>query len=382
MVGIAFMFIGCKKEQPQTQTDQLVDVTFSGKAMSKNIGGAKAGDSCFSDQADWAVISIDGTTYTTDIYYIDGEPFTKAIKLAPGTYHVTDFELYSDHNTADPTDDGPIAATPADGSDYAGFVTDGVPIEFTVGAFMKTEIPVEVLCFQDFQYQEFGFFWYTYDQIVVRTQCFFGDFCVKNPADYTGSLYAQQSGGLKMDMPAIFQIEVKRNGQPLKVVNNEVWLGEGQPLCVNYPDLLDSTDNYEFILSILVRVGDNFEYKAFHTWSFADDSMISAGTDGVVDFVLGNCVQSEADFTFAPYMNLPETINMTIVYPAGETLLMFTFQYPGFPGYTIVMLIVSGRFMYGANVKSASDCTQLPRTKSTTPSVPALIILSSANDHV
>jgi hypothetical protein len=319
-IGLAFVTFGCKKDQPQTQSDQLVDVSFSGQTMSKNIGGAKATDSCFTEKADWAVISIDGTTYTTDVYYIDGQPFTKAIKLAPGTYHITDFELKTDNNTPDPTDDTIIAATPADGSDYAGFVTDGVPITFDVTGFTKIQIPVEVLCFQDYQYNEFGFFWYTYDQIVVRTQCFFGDFCVKNPDDYTGSLYAQQAGGLKLDMPAIFQIEVKRNGQPLKVVNNEAWLGVGQPLCVSYPDELDSTDNYEFILSVLVRVGDNFEYKPFHTWTFSDDGMINAGDDGVVDFVLGNCVQSDADFTFAPYMNLPETVDMTI-------------QYPGDPGY-------------------------------------------------
>jgi hypothetical protein len=311
-IGLAFVTFGCKKDQQPSQNNQLVDVSFSGKAMSKNIGGAKAGDSCFSDQADWAVINIDGTSYTVDVYYIDGEPYTKSIKLAPGTYHVTDFELYSDHNTPDPSDDGVIAATPADGSDYASYVTDGVPIEFTVGSFVKTQVPVEVLCFESYQYQEFGFFWYTYDQVVVRTQCFFGDFCVKHPDDYAGSLYAQQSGGLQLDMPAIFQIEVKRNGVPFKVVNNEEWLGEGQPLCVDYPDVLDSTDQYEFILSVLVKVGNNFEYKPFHTWTFADDGMIPAGDDGVVDFVLGNCVQSNADFTFAPYMNLPETCTYTV----------------------------------------------------------------------
>jgi hypothetical protein len=314
-IGLAFVTFGCKKDQPQTQNDQLVDVSFSGKTMSKNIGGAKAGDSCFTEQADWAVINIDGTTYTTDVYYIDGEPFTKAIKLAPGTYHITDFELKTDNNTPDPTDDTIIAATPADGSDYAGFVTDGVPITFDVTGFTKIQIPVEVLCFQDYQYNEFGFFWYTYDQIVVRTQCFFGDFCVKNPDDYAGSLYAQQSGGLKLDMPAIFQIEVLRNGQPFKTVNNEANLGEGQPLCVDYPDLLDSTDQYQFVLSVLVKVGNSFEYKPFHTWTFADDGMINAGADGVVDFVLGNCVQSDADFTFAPYMNLPETCS----YHVGTT---------------------------------------------------------------
>jgi hypothetical protein len=194
---------------------------------------------------------------------------------------------------------------------------------------------------------------------------------VKNPDDYTGSLYAQQAGGLKLDMPAIFQIEVKRNGEPLKVVNNEAWLGVGQPLCVSYPDELDSTDNYQFILSVLVRVGDNFQYKVFHTWTFSDDGVINAGDDGVVDFVLGNCVQSDADFTFAPYMNLPTTVGMTITYPGdpgywdltinsvspSATYDLHTGDYVGFCGdhdHTI------GAGDHNANVYSSLDSINWP----------------------
>jgi hypothetical protein len=166
---------------------------------------------------------------------------------------------------------------------------------------------------------------------------------VKHTDDYLGSLYAQQPGGLKLDMPAIFQIEVKRNGVPLKVVNNEAWLGVGQPLCVSYPDELDSTDNYEFILSVLVRVGSNFEYKAFHTWTFADDGIINAGDDGVVDFVLGNCVQSDADFTFAPYMNLPTSVDMDIHAPGN----------PGYWDLTVNSVTPAGSYDFGAGSYTA-----------------------------
>ncbi len=254
-VACAFVASGCRKEQPEPQNNDVVEVSFSGKEMSKIVNGTKAGDSCFQDQADWAVISIDGTSYTTDVYYIEGVPYTKSIKLAPGTYQVNLFELYSDHNTADPTDDGPIAATPADSSYFSDYMSDGVPLEFTVGAFTKIQVPIEVLCFENYEYEDFGFFWYSFDEIIVRTQCFFGDFCVKHPNDYIGSLYAEQSGGLQIDMPAIFQVEIKRNNQPYKVVNNAAWYGEGQPLCIEYPDLLGSTDQYQFILSVLVRDG-------------------------------------------------------------------------------------------------------------------------------
>lgn len=321
IAALALITYGCKKDQPQP-TNQLVDVNFSANLMSKNLTKA---DTCSFDLADYVKVVIDGTSYTLDVYYIDGVPYTKSIKLsAPtnseATHTITQFLLYSDNNTPDLGDDDVLAATPADGSDYVGYVTDGVPMTFTLGGFVKKEIPIEVLCFASHEYTEFGFFWYTFDEIIIRTQCFFGDLCVKNPTDYIGSDYADQSGGLKPDMPAIMKINVKRNGVQYKEVNNEEWLGEGQPLCVEYEDLLGDADNYTFELSVLVRKGTGFAYVPFGTWTFSDDGLITAGTDGVVDFVIGNCVHSDADFTYAPYMNLPTSCTMNI-------------QNPGNPGY-------------------------------------------------
>ena len=188
IAALAFIAFGCKKDQPQSST-QLVDVTFSGNLLTKDFGGTKA-DDCFSEKADWAVITINGVDYTTDVYYIDGVPYTKAIKFAPtegdDTYQITSFLLYSDFDNNDPGDDAIIAAAPETESDYGDFVVQGMPMEFTVGAFVKVEIPIEVLCFENYEYNEFGFFWFTYDEIVVRTQCFFGDLCSKHPADYEG----------------------------------------------------------------------------------------------------------------------------------------------------------------------------------------------------
>jgi hypothetical protein len=329
IAALALITYGCKKDQPQP-TNQLVDVSFSTTLMSKAIGGTKA-DTCSLDLADYAKIIVDGTVYTVDIYYIDGVPYTQSIKLsAPetgeATHSITQFLLYSDNNTPDLGDDNVLAATPADGSDYVGYVTDGVPMTFTLGGFVKKEIPIEVLCFADHEYTEFGFFWYTFDEIIIRTQCFFGDLCVKHLADYEGSLYEDQDGGLKMDMPAIFYINVKRNHENYKQVSNVGWLGVGEPLCVEYEDLIGSEDFYEFELSVLVKVGNNFQPVVFHTWTFTDDQMITAGADGVVDFVIGNCVLSPSDFTFPPYMDLPTTVSMNI-------------HNPGDPGYWDVAII-------------------------------------------
>jgi len=319
IAALALITYGCKKDQPQP-TNQLVDVSFSGKLMSRDVG-AKLGDECFSEVADFAVISIDGTPYTSEVYYIDGDPYTKAIKLSPGVHHVDAFDLYIDVNHDGVIDaiDGPaMASIPTDNSDYEGFVTDGVPIEFTVGDFTKIEIPVEVLCFEDYLYDHFGFFWYTYDEVIVRTQCVFGDLCIKDLDDYAGSLYANQPGGVKLDMPAIIQLDITRNGENFLQVNNELdangngWYGVGAPLCFEYPDLLGSVDTYVVTLSVLVADGPSFAYKVFDTWTFQDDQMIPAGDDGVVDFVIGNCVLSGGDYVYPPYMDLPATCTFTV----------------------------------------------------------------------
>jgi hypothetical protein len=325
IAALALITYGCKKDQPQP-TNQLVDVSFTGVPMSKDLGGTKV-DACFAFEADWAVITIDDVDYTVDVYYIDGVPYTKSIKLTPGQgegtdgkYVMTKFLLYSDYDTPEVEDDGILAAAPEADADFGQFVIQGLPLDITVQAFNKVEIPVEVLCFEAHQFSEFGFFWYTYDEVVVRKQCFFGDLCVKHPDDYLTSLYAGQDGGLQMDMPAIFQIEMIRNNVPFGTFNNESFLGEGAPLCVEYVDYLNEVDNYEFILSVLVRIGSGFGYVPFGSWTFTDDGLITAGTDGVVDFVVGNCVQDGADFVYAPYMNLPVSCTMNI-------------HNPGDPGY-------------------------------------------------
>ncbi len=198
------------------------------------------------------------------------------------------------------------------------------PLDFTVSvlSFIKTEIDVEVLCFEDSDYLEFGFDWFAITEIIVREQCFFGDFCVKHPADYTGSYYANQSTGLQIDMPAIFNIVVKKNGAPIPnspftnatAVAN--W-GVGAPVCVQYPDNLNvEGDEFTFELWIYVKTGNNFSFKKFHTWTFEDEEMIPAGEDGIVDFVLGSCNLTTPDLQLAPYQNLPTSANINIIKPA------------------------------------------------------------------
>ena len=267
---------------------------------------------CFTRQADYVNIDINGTKYKLEVFYIDSKPYTNTLKLPVGNYSLKEFMLMDDNNTPNETaDDVMVGATPHSGSEFAAYVSQPLDISFIIEAFKKTEMGISVICYQESNFSSFGFVYYGIDQVVVREQIFFGDICIKSLKDYAGSIYEKQSSGLRLDMPAIAKIEVWRNETKMGEYSNETWHGEGKPLIVKYGDALGKVDNFEFKLYILVRQGAGFNYVYFHSWKFKDAEKIAAGTDGVVDFVLGNCVP-DADLKLAPWMNLPPTVTFTI----------------------------------------------------------------------
>ncbi len=298
------------------------EVTFSsplaqktGNKVAGTINGLKSSEANNDElKASYAEIVIDGTTYTPEVYYLDGVAYTQAIKLTPGNHTISEFMLMNDNNTPDDnSDDVIVSAAPKANSPYAAFVNHPLDYDITVTAFHKNQVDIEVLKFTPQEYTAFGFDWFTMSQTTVREQVFFGDISVKHPSDYAGSLYAQQSNGLQVDMPAIFKIKVYRNGAFLVSYDNEANLGEGDVLHVAYPDNANTTDHFRFDLYIYVKIGDTFGYKKFYSWTFDDDQKIPAGSDGVVDFVLGNSNATQPDLLLPPYMNLPESCTYKIV---------------------------------------------------------------------
>ena len=316
----AFIFSGCNKGKDEANDDPASgqgSVVFSGKVIDNGLKGLLDTDYI----AEYALVTISGTVYNVDVYYIDDVPYTEAIKLDPGTYTVEQFLMYDDNETpGDMTDDVLIWATPETGSEFAEFILQPVPFDITVTAFMKHEIFIEVLRFIPDVWEEFGFIWFVVEESVIREQCFFGDICIKKLSDYVGSMYELQSQGLQLDMPAIAKIEVWQNTSKypnqgfelMGTYDNEDWYGEGAPLCVRYKDYVLYEDMFEFRLFILVAVGEGFDYVHFLTWTFMDDEIILEGDDGIVDYVLGTCVPN-ADFIIPPYMNLPATATYTAV---------------------------------------------------------------------
>jgi hypothetical protein len=283
-----------------------------GIAFSMDPQSTLKSSDCFSKKADYAKVVISNVLYKVDVFYIDSKPYTNTIKLPVGDYTLSEFILMDDNNTPnDTSDDVVIAATPHAGSEFAAYVDQPLDILFTIEAFKKTEMGITVLCYQESDYLSFGFVFYQIGQVTVREQFFFGDICIKSLSDYDGSPYMNQSNGLQLDMPAIAKIEVWRNGVKMGEYTNESWYGEGQPLTVRYGDTQGQIDNFEFKLFIMVRQGIGFNYVYFHSWNFKDAELIPSGNDGVVDFVLGNCLPN-ADLILPPWMNLPPTATYTI----------------------------------------------------------------------
>ena len=320
VLSLVLVFSGCKKfltDQISIQQDTQ-GVSFS-IASGSSIGGLKS--DCFSTTASYAKLWLttgnaaynNGNPVQVDIFYISGIPYTNSIQLTPGTYTLTDFIIFNDNQTPSNTaDDIVLAATPHTGSTIAPYVTHPLNITFTVTKFAKLMQPIECVCYQQSNYTDFGFTFFQIQEVTVRQQAFFGDLCILHISDYIGSLYQQQSAGLQPDMPAIFKIEVWRNGTMMNTFDNSAWKGEGQPLLVQYADRQGIVDNFEFRLNVLVKQGTVFNYTYVWSWYVSDATPINdPDHNGVIDFALGYCNPS-ADYQLSPWINLPPTSTYTI----------------------------------------------------------------------
>jgi len=285
---------------------------------------------CDNPNADYAKLTITQNGEPHDIievpvFYIDEVMFTQAIKLTPGSYQLTHMELFAE-GAGEQGEDLLVNAVPYSDSEYGALVTTPLPADVVVSPFVKTEVPISILCYESESYLDFGFTWFRIDENRVRSKHFFGDFCTKFYKDYINSdLYAPKD--IKVDMPAIFKLrlhsvlsETDSTASFISMTDNSSSFDNGKPITLAYPDLESAGDLFRSDIYIYVKIGDGFGFKSFGSWFWKDnsDTMYSsmddltkekngfiAGIDGVYDFILGNCNVDGADFTFAPYMNLP-----------------------------------------------------------------------------
>jgi len=311
------MTSACQKASNQQQKDQTADVSFS-------ITNILQGDvkSTLTDPPPGislkdrlAVLTITGPSYPTatavnlEVYNIGSASYTKSLKLIPGSYTISEFLIYGKQQSGVRT---LLTATPHQGSHNATFLRDpgamALNKNFTIEAFSKKEVSIEVVSYQPQSYDNFGFIYYKQDDIVDKQLYFSGHLCIKDINEYRNTDYMLQPGGLKPDLPAIFKIRVKRNGvYQAPDYTNDVApdYGAGGPLLVEYGDFKNLGDVFQVELWVFVRCGRGCEFKLFKTWTFNDISNISTGADNVVDFVVGNCNVPAADYHFQSYLNLP-----------------------------------------------------------------------------
>jgi hypothetical protein len=296
------LFTNCQKDNKGNDAKDPGEVSFA--VLDGNMDKSDVFDiECIEGvEAVKARINLNGNFYYPELFVLDGVLYTQSLKLDPGDYTIMEFSLLSE-------DDVVLKSTPMADSHYAQFLTDGYAIgdlpPFTIYPFEKNQFDVEVLCYIEAAFDGFGFEWFDITEITVREQCFFGDFCIKDENQYVGSLY--DDNGITIDEVAIFKIvltDLYSDEPPLEFYNYNN--GEyTSPLCVEYADYMNATDEYKFELYIYVTSGDGWAYVKFYEWIIVDDQMIPAGEDGVVDFVLGNCVMDTPDLLLPPWMNLP-----------------------------------------------------------------------------
>lgn len=270
------------------------------------------------------------TTYMLNLVTLANKTETEVLKLTPGLYTITDFVVRAADGTL-------LWASPEEGS-YYELLWDltGVDLEFIVPEFDKLRVEIDVLCYRPFDYEKFGFVWFKYAVTEIHTVCFYGDICTKFFKEWhlegrENPYYLQEFDGY--DFPAIFSIVVK-NEQGV-VVNdltknsNAAYWGIGEPLCIEYPDQVE-IDEEKFKFEIWLAMPDGTDMLIYEG-EFDDTAMAEignpdafGGSDGIFDFVVGNCSYdgNDANLELLPWMPIPDSADMDAKLATGEQYLI------------------------------------------------------------
>ena len=338
IVGLAFM-AGCDKDPISAGDDGLVEVAFvlnnpgvdnPGSAMLK-------GGSLKTDEVDPPVCT-DGVPTSVHVVTSDGalddtlkliKTFddgkqTVLVKMAPGDYTITQFDVLGENNEI-------LYASPLEGSYYDNLFDfqNNVEVKFTIEPFTKNKVDIDVLCWRDYAYQEFGYVWFDYHDYEIRTVCFFGDVCTKFYDEWStvnGSAYA----GVDVqgyDFPALFEVVVTDASQHVTVAAN---YGQamttdavGEPVCVEYLDDLEQDgEQYVAQINLVLPDGSTVELGTvdFDDTMYSDTLGVSTwgGDDAIWEFAVGDCAmashQEDIDAVYnIPWVPLPSTVQFKLV---------------------------------------------------------------------
>ncbi|APG60518.1 DUF1566 domain-containing protein [Christiangramia salexigens] len=313
----SLLILSCNKEDVNESEDlafqevvfDVSNYTASSQRGSQNLSKAEAVESLIPEcsEIDAALVKLTildaadvATEYTLDLVAINNNTETEPLKLNEGEYRITSFVAYAEDGVT------AVWAAPMMGSYYQTLWNlKGVKdLPFTINKFDKIKVNVDVLCYEPFDYQNFGFGWFAFSQTEINTICFFGDICTEFYEQWhtlEGSPYVGQSYN-GYDFPAIFSVEVY-NAEGVRVNDanmdsNISWQGSGAPLCIEYPNQIGVEETFNY--SILVALPDG-NWEVIHNGSFADTAEASTsgdggfgGKDGVFTFGAG-CTNADND---------------------------------------------------------------------------------------
>ncbi len=348
-------FSSCEK-----QADDLQSVSF--KIQNVTNSSKKAVNPqddripvCKDDLPAYVIAKISGVDYKLNVLAgLNDGTETQVLKLDADNYTLQDFKVYT-------ATDELIWAAPISGSYYANlFGLQGVSLDFTVAPFEKSKLNIDVLCWQDYSYKDFGFNWFDYNRVEIKTLCFFGDICVDDYVEWheaQSPYFEQDYDGY--DFPAIFKVIIKtENGVIVNdesVNSNLSWKGEGVPLCIEYPDFVGQDDNYIFEIFLMMPDG-NYDSSPYITQQFSaeDDYINITGDDGVYVFAYGICTDTEdpqaCETAFAKFENI-ETSDSDL--EIGYVLTNKSSDNPeGYP-----MLSITAKWGWAGNIKDDGTYT-------------------------
>ncbi|TRX71572.1 hypothetical protein [Carboxylicivirga sp. M1479] len=287
-----------------------------------SLKGGDTGDvpECKELSMDYAVFEIDflddqgnelsSQTFQTDLFNVNGKVVTQPVKINMDQgivqfAQLASFLIY--HDDGDPAvEDAIIKAAPAVGSKYSSLVSNTLETVFSIKKFTKEEINLDVLCYDPWYIINFGFTWINLNDIIIRSQCWYGTLCVDNIESYAAGAYSSLlNGQVAAQMPAILKVNVLNyigaaDGDYEDDVNWDLLIthsnnsvetyGENVCLEVFWPDNKERSDLFRFDVYVLMATDEGgLEYQFYNSYAFWDAEAPDAGTDGIMNLQFGVC---------------------------------------------------------------------------------------------
>lgn len=151
----------CNKEDTVVvdSAAQLTEVSFVinvPNLASKDDTKDKTIPTCVDLDPDHVIAKINNEPYTLKLVTLNGKLETEVIKLSKPDDGSNSFTL--DAFTVYAADGTVIYASPLEGSYYELlWGLEGVPKSFSVEQFKKSKVSIDVLCYQPYDYEKFGF---------------------------------------------------------------------------------------------------------------------------------------------------------------------------------------------------------------------------------